>query len=63
MAKRSVIALGEALALELAADGILVHTVAPGPIVPVAGLLASSMMPRKYGVRDVYHLPASALAS
>ena len=32
-------------------------------IVPVAGLLASSMMPRKYGVRDVYHLPASALAS
>jgi NAD(P)-dependent dehydrogenase (short-subunit alcohol dehydrogenase family) len=37
VAKRSVIALGEALALELAADGIHVHVVAPGPIVPVAG--------------------------
>jgi NAD(P)-dependent dehydrogenase (short-subunit alcohol dehydrogenase family) len=37
VAKRSVIALGEALALELAADGVLVHTIAPGPIVPVAG--------------------------
>jgi NAD(P)-dependent dehydrogenase (short-subunit alcohol dehydrogenase family) len=41
VAKRSVIALGEALALELAADGILVHTVAPGPIVPVAGSTAA----------------------
>lgn len=37
VAKRGVIALGEALALELAPDGVRVHTVAPGPIVPVAG--------------------------
>lgn len=37
VAKRAVIALGEALALELAADGVLVHTIAPGPIVPAAG--------------------------
>ena len=37
VAKRGVIALGEALALELAADGIRVHIVAPGPIVPVEG--------------------------
>ena len=34
VAKAGVIALGEALALELAADGILVNTIAPGPIVP-----------------------------
>ena len=37
VAKRGVAALGEALALELAADGIHVHVVAPGPIVPAAG--------------------------
>jgi NAD(P)-dependent dehydrogenase (short-subunit alcohol dehydrogenase family) len=37
VAKRGIIALGEALALELAGNGVLVHTVAPGPIVPVAG--------------------------
>jgi NAD(P)-dependent dehydrogenase (short-subunit alcohol dehydrogenase family) len=37
VAKRGVLALGEALGLELAADGILVHVVAPGPIVPAAG--------------------------
>lgn len=37
VAKRAVIALGEALALELAGDGICVNTIAPGPIVPVAG--------------------------
>jgi NAD(P)-dependent dehydrogenase (short-subunit alcohol dehydrogenase family) len=37
VAKRGVLALGEALALELAADGIRVHVIAPGPIVPVAG--------------------------
>jgi NAD(P)-dependent dehydrogenase (short-subunit alcohol dehydrogenase family) len=37
VAKRSVAALGEALALELAADAIHVHVIAPGPIVPVAG--------------------------
>jgi NAD(P)-dependent dehydrogenase (short-subunit alcohol dehydrogenase family) len=37
VAKRGVIALGEALALELAADGVLVTTIAPGPIVPAAG--------------------------
>lgn len=37
VAKRAVLALGEALGLELAADGIRVHVVAPGPIVPAAG--------------------------
>jgi NAD(P)-dependent dehydrogenase (short-subunit alcohol dehydrogenase family) len=37
VAKRGVAALGEALGLELAADGVRVHVVAPGPIVPVAG--------------------------
>jgi NAD(P)-dependent dehydrogenase (short-subunit alcohol dehydrogenase family) len=37
VAKAGVIALTEALALELAADGILVNAVAPGPIVPPPG--------------------------
>jgi NAD(P)-dependent dehydrogenase (short-subunit alcohol dehydrogenase family) len=37
VAKRGVVALGEALGLELAGDGIHVHVVAPGPIVPAAG--------------------------
>lgn len=34
VAKAAVVALTEALALELAADGILVNAIAPGPIVP-----------------------------
>jgi NAD(P)-dependent dehydrogenase (short-subunit alcohol dehydrogenase family) len=34
VAKAGVMALAEALALELAADGILVNAVAPGPILP-----------------------------
>jgi len=34
VAKAAVIALTEALALELAADGILVNAIAPGPILP-----------------------------
>ena len=38
VAKRAVIALTEALALELARDGILVNAVAPGPILPPPGL-------------------------
>ena len=38
VAKAGVIALGEALALELAADGILVNTIAPGPILPAASV-------------------------
>jgi NAD(P)-dependent dehydrogenase (short-subunit alcohol dehydrogenase family) len=37
VAKRGVVALGEALGLELAPHGIRVHVVAPGPIVPAAG--------------------------
>ena len=37
VAKRGVIALTEALALELAADRILVNAIAPGPIVAPAG--------------------------
>lgn len=37
VAKRGVIALSEALALELAADQILVNAVAPGPIVAPPG--------------------------
>ena len=38
VAKRAVIALTEALALELAADQILVNAIAPGPIRPPDGL-------------------------
>jgi NAD(P)-dependent dehydrogenase (short-subunit alcohol dehydrogenase family) len=38
VAKAGVVALGEALALELAADGILVNTIAPGPILPAASV-------------------------
>lgn len=37
VAKKGVIALTEALALELAADHILVNAVAPGPILPPPG--------------------------
>jgi len=38
VAKAGVIALTEALALEVAADGILVNAVAPGPIMAPAGV-------------------------
>ena len=38
VAKAGVIALTEALALELAADGILVNAIAPGPIVAPPGM-------------------------
>jgi NAD(P)-dependent dehydrogenase (short-subunit alcohol dehydrogenase family) len=37
VAKAGVVALAEALALELAADGVQVNAVAPGPILPAAG--------------------------
>jgi len=40
-AKAAVIALTEALALELAADQILVNAIAPGPIVPPAELTSA----------------------
>ena len=42
VAKRALIGLTEALALELAPDGILVNAVAPGPIVPPPGLDAAA---------------------
>ena len=37
VAKAGVVALAEALALELAADGVQVNAIAPGPILPAAG--------------------------
>ena len=40
VAKRAVIGLSEALALELAADRILVNTIAPGPILAPEGTTA-----------------------
>ena len=40
VAKRGVIGLSEALALELAADQILVNTIAPGPILAPPGTTA-----------------------
>ncbi len=42
VAKRALIGLTEALALELAPDGILVNAVAPGPIIPPPDLDAST---------------------
>ncbi|MCY4075026.1 MAG: SDR family oxidoreductase [Acidobacteria bacterium] len=42
VAKRALIGLTEALALELAPDGILVNAVAPGPILPPPDLDASA---------------------
>jgi NAD(P)-dependent dehydrogenase (short-subunit alcohol dehydrogenase family) len=38
VAKAGIVALGEALALELAGDGILVNSIAPGPILPAASV-------------------------
>ncbi len=43
VAKRAVIGLTEALALELAGDGILVNAIAPGPIVPPSDLDAGEI--------------------
>jgi NAD(P)-dependent dehydrogenase (short-subunit alcohol dehydrogenase family) len=43
VAKAGVVALTEALALELAADNILVNAVAPGPILPPPGLSDDEM--------------------
>jgi NAD(P)-dependent dehydrogenase (short-subunit alcohol dehydrogenase family) len=44
VAKGAVIALTEALALELAADGILVNAIAPGPIVAPPGTSDEEMV-------------------
>jgi 3-oxoacyl-[acyl-carrier protein] reductase len=41
VAKAGVIALAEALALEVAGDGILVNAIAPGPILPAASVGAA----------------------
>ena len=43
VAKRGIIGLTEALALELAADQILVNAIAPGPMVPPAGTTADEL--------------------
>ncbi len=43
VAKAGVIALSEGLALELAADGILVNAIAPGPIVAPEGTTAEEI--------------------
>ncbi len=43
VAKRAVIGLTEALALELAGDGILVNAIAPGPILPPSDLDAGEI--------------------
>ena len=43
VAKRGVMGLTEALALELAADGILVNAIAPGPILPPPGTSAEEL--------------------
>jgi NAD(P)-dependent dehydrogenase (short-subunit alcohol dehydrogenase family) len=43
VAKRAIIGLTEALALELAGDRILVNAIAPGPIVPPAGTTAEEL--------------------
>jgi NAD(P)-dependent dehydrogenase (short-subunit alcohol dehydrogenase family) len=43
VAKAGIIALTQALALELASDRILVNAIAPGPIVPPEGTSADEM--------------------
>ena len=43
VAKRGIIGLTEALALELAADQILVNAIAPGPMVPPPGTTADEL--------------------
>ena len=43
VAKRGIIGLTEALALELAGDGILVNAIAPGPIVAPLGTTADEL--------------------
>ncbi len=71
VAKRGVIALGEALGLELAADGIRVHVIAPGPIVPAAGstpqeeaaVLAATPLGHWGGVDEVARCVAGLLSS
>ena len=71
VAKRGVVALGEALGLELAGSGIRVHVIAPGPIVPAAGstagdeakVLAATPLGRWGGEAEVAQRVVGLLAS
>jgi NAD(P)-dependent dehydrogenase (short-subunit alcohol dehydrogenase family) len=71
VAKRGVVALGEALGLELAPDGIRVHVIAPGPIIPAAGstpqdeaaVLAATPLGHWGGVDEVGRCVAALLST
>ncbi len=71
VAKRGIMGLTEALALELAADGILVNAIAPGPIVPppgtspeeLAAVEAATPLGRWAGEEEIAKAVAFLLAS